>query len=102
MAKVKNITKDVLSLFRADAPPIQPGDEVTVRDENFVDRAWPTSTWEVVEPPDPSAYHDLSSDEAALFSANLPDLPEDAYPEDATPLPEVEPTKPRTRAKKED
>lgn len=65
MAKVKNITGDVLSLFRSDAPPVDPGGEVTVRDEAFVGRAWPTSTWELVEPPE--GYSDASTDEAHLY-----------------------------------
>ena len=89
MAKIKNITGDTLSLFRADAPPIQPGDEVTVRDENFVGRAWPTSTWEVVEPPTLDGYVDQSTDEAHLW----------AEPE-AEEVPEAKPA--RARAKKED
>lgn len=79
MAKIKNITGDTLSLFRADAPPIQPGDVIAVRDENFVDRAWPTSTWELVEPPvlegDLAQYADLSSDEAHLWA--VPEAPAD-------------------------
>lgn len=78
MAKIKNITADVLSLFRADAPPIEPGDEITLRDENFVDRAWPTSTWELVEPPvlegELSEHADLSTEEAWLWA--VPEVPE--------------------------
>lgn len=65
MATVKNITSDVLSLFRAEAPPVQPGDEVTLRDETFVGRAWPKSTWEVVVPPE--GYADASLDDAYLY-----------------------------------
>lgn len=51
MAVVKNKTGDTLHLFSPSAPPIDPGGEVTVSDENFVGRAWPKSTWEVIEPP---------------------------------------------------
>lgn len=80
MAKVKNITRDTLSLFRADAPPVGPGDTVTIRDENFVGRAWPKSTWEVVSPPvledDLSEYIDLSSDDAWLWA--VPEVPDEA------------------------
>jgi len=65
VAVVRNKTPDVLTLFRADAPPIDPGGEVTVRDEVFVERAWPTSTWELVTPPE--GYDDASTDEAYLF-----------------------------------
>ena len=66
MATVKNITPDVLALFRADAPPVQPGDEVEVRDENFVGRAWPMSTWHLVKKPG-KPYVDASTDDAHLF-----------------------------------
>ena len=66
MAVVKNKTNDVLALFRSDAPPIDPGGEVTVRDENFVDRAWPKETWELVEAPG-DGYVDESTDDAHLF-----------------------------------
>ena len=65
MAEVRNITGDVLSLFSADAPPVQPGDTVTVSDERFADRAWPKSTWEVVSKP--KGYIDASVDDAYLF-----------------------------------
>lgn len=68
MAAIRNITKDTLSLFRADAPPIEPGDEVTLRDENFVDRAWPKSTWDLVTAPELDGYVDHSNDEAWLFA----------------------------------
>lgn len=73
MAKVKNITGDTLSLFRADAPPVDPGGVVTVRDENFVGRAWPKSTWEVVSAPELDGYTDLSTDEAWLWDEPLDD-----------------------------
>lgn len=73
MAKVKNITNDVLSLFTPDAPPVEPGDEITVRDERFVGRAWPTSTWELVEAPELDGYTDQSTDEAILWAEPLPD-----------------------------
>lgn len=68
MAVVKNITNDTLSLFRADAPPVDPGDKVTLRDENFVDRAWPKSTWDLVTAPDLDGYIDQSTGEAWLFA----------------------------------
>ena len=85
MAVVRNITPDVLSVFRSDAPPVQPGDEVKVKDENFVGRAWPKSTWEVVTPPE--GYVDDDTPDAYVF------VPAPAA-ETATPS--------RTRAKKED
>lgn len=68
MAVIRNTTNDTLSLFRADAPPIDPGDEITVRDENFVDRAWPKSTWELIEAPQLDGYADYSTDEAWLYA----------------------------------
>lgn len=66
MATVKNKTGDTLALFRSDAPPVDPGGEVTLRDEVFAERAWPTSTWEVVTPPG-DGYTDASTDDAHLF-----------------------------------
>lgn len=66
MAVVRNKTGDTLALFSPDAPPVDPGGEVTISDERFVDRAWPTSTWEVVEPPG-DGYEDASSEDAHLF-----------------------------------
>lgn len=65
MAVVKNITPDALSLFASDAPPCAPGDSVTVSDARFVERAWPRSTWEVVEPPE--GYDDASTEDAYLY-----------------------------------
>lgn len=72
MTKIKNITRDTLSLFRTDAPPVDPGGEVTIKDENFVGRAWPKSTWAVVEPPALDGYEDTSSDDAWLWSEPAP------------------------------
>ena len=75
MAVIRNITGDTRSLFHADAPPIHgagcedcgyPCNEVTVRDERFVERAWPTSTWELIEAPE--GYEDRSNDDAYLFA----------------------------------
>jgi hypothetical protein len=74
VAEVKNITKDELSLFRADAPPVQPGDTVTVKDENFVGRAWPMSTWALVKKPGRD-YVDVSTDDAHVF-IEKPEAPE--------------------------
>lgn len=69
MARIRNITPDTRSLFHMDAPPVTPDDEVTVRDENFVDRAWPKSTWDLVEPPELEGYVDQSTDDAWLYVA---------------------------------
>jgi len=66
MAVVRNKTDEVLALFRPDAPPVDAGGEVTLRDGIFVGRAWPTSTWELVEPPG-SDFVDASTDEAILY-----------------------------------
>jgi hypothetical protein len=71
MAVVRNVTKDVLALFRPDAPPVQPDDSVEIRDENFAGRAWPKSTWTLVKKPG-KGYRDASTDDAHLF------LPADA------------------------
>jgi hypothetical protein len=66
VAVVRNVTSDVLALFRPDAPPVQPGDEITVSDENFAGRAWPKSTWAMVKKPG-KGYVDASPDDAHLF-----------------------------------
>ena len=68
MAVVKNITPDARSLFSADAPPAEPGDSVTISDARFVDRAWPKSTWELVEPPKLEGYTDQSVEDAYLWA----------------------------------
>jgi len=73
MAKVKNITKDVRSLFSAQAPPVDEGGEAELRDELFVDRAWPKSTWELVEPPELDGYEDCSTDEAIRWAVPEPE-----------------------------
>jgi len=64
MAVLRNLSGETLSLFRPDAPPIDADGEVTVRDENFVDRAWPKVTWELVSPPEVDGYVDASTDDA--------------------------------------
>lgn len=66
MAIVKNKTGDVLTLFRPDAPPVDAGGEVTLSDETFAGRAWPTSTWELVKPPG-TGYVDKSTKDAHLY-----------------------------------
>lgn len=70
MAVIKNITPDVRTLFRADAPPIDPDGEITVRDENVIGRAWPKSTWKFVEPP--KGHEDVGGDDAYLFEPKTP------------------------------
>lgn len=71
MAVVRNKTGDTLALFSPDAPPVDPGGEVTISDERFVERAWPTSTWEVVTAPE--GYVDASTDDAHLWVEAQPD-----------------------------
>jgi hypothetical protein len=66
VAVVRNITGEPLSLFTADAPPAQPGDDVTVSDERFANRAWPTSTWKVVTAPG-KGYVGASPDDAVVY-----------------------------------
>ena len=65
MAVVKNRTADTLALFSPDAPPVDPGGEVTVSDERFAERAWPKETWDLVTPPE--GYVDESTEDAHLF-----------------------------------
>lgn len=67
MAIVQNITDLELSIFRVDAPLVFPGDKVTVRDENFVGRAWPKSTWALTKKPALDGYVDASTDDAWLW-----------------------------------
>jgi hypothetical protein len=71
VAVVRNKTEDTLTLFQPDAPPVDPGGEVTIADERFVERAWPTSTWDVVEKP--KGYVDASTDDAHLWIEPTPE-----------------------------
>lgn len=82
MAAVRNITNDVLALFRPDAPPVQPGDEITVSDERFADRAWPKSTWALTKKPG-KGYTDASTEDAHLFLSADAETPA-GDPADAT------------------
>lgn len=91
MAVIRNITSDVLSLFRPDAPPTFPGDEVPISDERFAERAWPKSTWALVEPPG-KGYVDASVEDAHIFlpapeKAAAPSLP---APAEDTPTQDAE------------
>jgi hypothetical protein len=79
VATVKNITDDVRSIGDPYAPPVSPGDEVTIADERFVDRAWPKSTWALVEPPKLAGYSDDDTDDAHCFV--IPP-PEPKWPEE--------------------
>jgi hypothetical protein len=68
VAVVKNKTDRALALFSPDAPPADAGGKVTVSDERFAGRAWPMSTWELVEPPGPG-YTDASTEDAHVYVA---------------------------------
>ena len=74
MAVLKNITPDARSLFAADAPSLDPGDEAKVPDERFAGRAWPKSTWELVELPG-KGYLDESTPDAYVFNPKQPEVP---------------------------
>lgn len=74
MAVIRNISGEVLTLFRADAPPVEPGDSITVRDEVFIDRAWPSSTWEVVTPPQVDGFEQVAVEDAHLWAEPDPTL----------------------------
>ena len=67
MAVIKNISGETLSLFRPDAPPIDPGGEVTIRDEMFVGRAWPSDVWEIVTGPEVEGYVETPTADAAVW-----------------------------------
>jgi len=65
VAVVRNITPDDLSLFSVEGSQVAAGKEATVPDEQFVNRAWPKSTWALVRKP--SGYIDASTDDAFVF-----------------------------------
>lgn len=67
MAVLRNISGETLSLFTPSAPPTDADGEITVRDENFVDRAWPKGTWELVSPPELDGYADASIEDAWVW-----------------------------------
>ena len=66
MAVIKNISGETRHLFRPDAPPVYDGDEITIPDEDFVGRAWPTDTWQLVTAPAKPAI-DASPVDAVLY-----------------------------------
>lgn len=67
MAVVRNITQEAVSLWRPDDNIIGPGKEAEVADEDFVDRAWPTSTWKLIKKPTGKGYKDASVEDAVVF-----------------------------------
>jgi hypothetical protein len=69
VAVVKNITDEALSLL--DGRSVEAGAEADIPNEQFADRAWPTSTWALVKKPG-KGFHDHSVDDAIVF------LPADA------------------------
>jgi hypothetical protein len=98
VAKIRNITGDSRSLFRADAPPIHPADcdceidncnDVTVADSTVIGRAWPKSTWDFVEAPENTVL-DESVEDAWLYVPAPEPVEELEEPED----PDVEPYDP--------
>lgn len=66
MAVVRNITPDELSVLGQTVPAGETGE---FSDEDFADRAWPHSTWELVTKP-AKAYTDASPDDAYVFSGS--------------------------------
>jgi hypothetical protein len=82
MATVKNVTPDALSIGSVSAPPVNPGDEVEIRDENFVGKAWPKSTWDLVKKPG-KPYVDASTEDAHLFIEPEQPAPADTPEESA-------------------
>lgn len=75
MAVVKNITHDVLSLGTPDGAQVRGGKPVEVPDEEFVGRAWPKSTWELVKKPG-KGYTDASIEDAHVFVSTTTDTAE--------------------------
>ena len=80
MAVVRNITKDALSLFTPEAPPVRAGKETDVPDADFVNRAWPKSTWALVKKPGKD-YTDASVEDAYVFVPTV--VTEESTPEES-------------------
>lgn len=79
MAVVKNITPDDLSVGTPDGGLIaRAGKEVDVPDADFVDRAWPTSTWKLVKKPGKG--RNVSIEDAIVFTTE----PAESAPESNT------------------
>lgn len=70
MAVVRNITKDALVLSLPGFPTVGPNKEAEIPDADFVDRAWPTSTWKLVKKPSGKGVTDVSTDDALVFSTS--------------------------------
>lgn len=64
MAVVQNKTDDTLTLY--DGRTVKKGDLVDVDDVEFVDRAWPKSTWSLAKKP-AKGFVDASTDDAVVF-----------------------------------
>lgn len=70
MAQVRNISPNALLV----------GDRVVgidelldVPDADFLDRAWPTSTWALVKPP--TSGRDISPSDATVWTSAAPEVP---------------------------
>lgn len=66
MAVLRNITDDALVLSTPGAPQVGPKKELDVPDADFVNRAWPTSTWKLVKKP--TKGRDVSLEDAIVFT----------------------------------
>lgn len=66
MAVVRNITDEALTL--SSGLTVGPGKEETIPDAEFVDRAWPKSTWALVRKPG-KGYTDASPEDAFAFTS---------------------------------
>lgn len=77
MAVVRNITDDALAL--TSGATVGPGKEHSVPDEQFVDRAWPKSTWALVRKPAKGCV-DVSPEDAFVFSSAAEDNAADTTP----------------------
>lgn len=51
MAKIRNVTSDVLAVPALSGRTVAPDEVVEVADDLFTSLDWPESTWAVVTPP---------------------------------------------------
>lgn len=65
MAVVRNITPDDLALV--DGRVVPAGEEVEVSNDDFAERAWPTSTWELVTKPGKGYHRDSDVADAIVY-----------------------------------
>lgn len=73
MAQVRNVSNDKLHVPHVGRV-LDPDELLEVADGDFVDRAWPTSTWKLVT--SPAVGTDVSPDDAILWTSLTPETAE--------------------------